>query len=705
MLIFGWGDRPKFVASGSFPCPVCKTDTNYVHLRHRRWLTFFFIPVIPLSKPFDTVACQKCQSSIPIEAVHGEPVSNAVPSRLSWSALYAMLASIFALLTFCIFSISFPVALCSVIVGHLVLKEIRRSHPDFEGRWQAITGLALGYPALLLSLCVGVYTISQKTPRDEESRATSFGFTESSNEAFKNAEYEIASKRDKPAGRGNSPQAIELANTFASRMNELASEVFTSSRKPLVQLSDGDFLTYCQLQNDRCLFLVHVPSYRRFTKDAKKTLSELAWIVAQSTTAGKFQKQSKLGVALRGVLTYGDICLGEIPASTEDNIEPFTVGKKEDLIAFFELSQTAKPPEVNPFEPIEPDNSSIEPSKPTVIDDIPSESIQKEPEPSRKRKPPPAEAEFDNQIPINLVTTIVNNSWGNASIAFSPNGKWLAVGKSDEKILLFNATNGEQVFELVGLRELGKVNALTFSSDGSYLIAGGYSGQMLFWKVESDGRLTDLVKGFRFESQVEEIIASPKFPFFMGVSRKGTIAWQPHSANASQPRLLQEFTKDATTIWLPTSGDQAKATDGERLLTFSLRNGEISDSDQVGIKRPDHACFDAFGQRLALVDNNTLYLFDLSQGLDKRMLNLPRGERGHAMTFHPNGKWLAVGMGGKVGIADFVKGEWIAFVKTNSVHYQSKVQFAPDGNFLATTSATAQGSIKIFRLEDRAPAP
>jgi zinc-ribbon family len=68
MLIFGWGDRPKFVASGSFPCPVCKTDTNYVHLRHRRWLTFFFIPVIPLSKPFDTVACQKCQSSIPISS-------------------------------------------------------------------------------------------------------------------------------------------------------------------------------------------------------------------------------------------------------------------------------------------------------------------------------------------------------------------------------------------------------------------------------------------------------------------------------------------------------------------------------------------------------------------------------------------------------------------------------------------------------------
>ncbi len=44
-------------------------------------------------------------------------------------------------------------------------------------------------------------------------------------------------------------------------------------------------------------------------------------------------------------------------------------------------------------------------------------------------------------------------------------------------------------------------------------------------------------------------------------------------------------------------------------------------------------------------------------------------------------------MGGKVGIADFVKGEWIAFVKTDSVQYQSKVRFAHDGNFLATTSA------------------
>lgn len=72
------------------------------------------------------------------------------------------------------------------------------SRPSAEkGRRQAIASLALGYPALLLSLVVAASAIVKRSPRDvEDSTSTEFGISESSNEAFKNAEYEIASKRD-----------------------------------------------------------------------------------------------------------------------------------------------------------------------------------------------------------------------------------------------------------------------------------------------------------------------------------------------------------------------------------------------------------------------------------------------------------------------------------------------------------------------------
>ncbi|MFM8189161.1 MAG: zinc-ribbon domain-containing protein [Pirellula sp.] len=75
MLIFGWGNRSRYVDSGSFPCPVCKTNTNYIHLRHRKWITFFFIPVLPISSSFESLACQKCQSSMPFEAIGGKRAS------------------------------------------------------------------------------------------------------------------------------------------------------------------------------------------------------------------------------------------------------------------------------------------------------------------------------------------------------------------------------------------------------------------------------------------------------------------------------------------------------------------------------------------------------------------------------------------------------------------------------------------------------
>lgn len=716
MFIFGWGNRPILVERRVFPCPVCKTTTDSIHLRHRRWITFFFVPVIPISSSYETVACQKCKSSFPIEAIRGETPSQPISTRVPLSATIAMLGSIFALLTFCIYSMSFGLALVSVILGHTALKEIKRDRPAYEGRRRAITALAIGYPAMLLALVVGFNAITQKrkssddltraiesgVEQEENFDTKEFGISDSLNEALKNAEYEIASKRDKPPGRGNNPEAIELANTFASRMKDVYEEAFTSNRKPLLQLSDGEFLTYCQLHEDRCLFLVHVPSYRNYNKVAKKTLAEFAWIVAQSTTAGKLKKKAKLGLALRGVLSYGAIMIGEVPSSTEDRLQSSIDGKKEDLVAFFESSNpstiaqsaSSKESDQNPFESMEPTEPLAPVEKPS---DVP---LRKEPEVSRPPKKKTEEPEFVNQIGVQLTRTFSNESWGTTSLAFSPDGKWLALGKQDEKILLYNAQNGQQVDVIERLKDLGQVTALVFSHDSAFLIAGGYSGQLLVWKVASDGHLSEQRKGFRFESPVEHLGASPKFPFFMGSGRKGTIVWQPYDSTTSQPRILQEFSKETLAIWLPSTGDQARATDGKKLISFSLRDAVVSESRPVEFKSPRNACFSSSGKRLVLADSNTLSLSDLSLGNDDKKIELPKGQTVHALEFHPNERWIAVGMRGKVGIADFDKAQWIAFATSDSIQYMSNIRFSSDGRFLIAGAQTAQESTRIYQLGD-----
>lgn len=706
MFIFGWGPRETLINSDAFDCPVCKTTTQRKHVRQRSWMSFFFIPILPISSSRDFIRCQACQSIIPIDAYLGQ--SNG-PVRLSRQALMGMICGLFSLLTFCIARISIPNAICAIALGHVALRDIRKNHPNVDGRSLAIAALGLGYPALILSSAIGLSSLlrpgqfagneraedSIEAIADPQGDPGTFRASDSPNEAFKNAEYQIASKRDQPAGRGNSPEAIEMAKLFSERIRELSDEVFTKGRKPLLQLSDGEYLTFCELHPDRVLFLVHVPSYRKFTSDAKKTLAQLSWLVAQSTTAGHFKGEAKLGVGLRGVLTYGDILLGTVPASTEDSVTAFRSGDKEELLKFFKAE--------TPLDlPARGDLSGTPPPAPLVpapVVPAPVAPAPVAPAPGRSKpgrsKP---KIDFANKISVELTGSIENTSWGTTSIALSPDGKWLATGKMDDKLALFEVATGKPIGEPYPLSQAGQVTAVAFSAQGDHLVAGSYSGKTFAWQVSPDGSLLNEQEFFRFDSQIVTLATSPKFGFFIGASRKGTVAWQPFGLQKTQPRLMQQFQKEVCAVWLPSSGDEAMATDGARWIRFSLRDGEVSESDDLGIKSANLACFSRSGERLVIADSNTLHLTDLAQRTTRKSIKLPRGDMAYALKFHPQENWVAVGMRGKVALFDFDRAELIAYADAESVFYQTNLEFSSDGRSLAATSDSARDTIKLFRI-------
>lgn len=748
MFIFGWGPRETLMDSGQFDCPVCQATTPFQHRRRRRWMTFFFIPVIPISSSHDFIRCQACQSGIPLDALLGE---STPPARLSRQALVGMICGLFSLLTFCVPSLSLPNALCAIALGHVALRDIHKSRQSVDGRSLAIAALGFGYTALILSASIGWRSLfgpqdfAGVDPAGAVAGATTdalgdegtFGVSDSPNEAFKNAEYAIASKRGQPAGRGNGPQAIRLANLFAERLQEVSEEVFDSDRQPLLQLSDGEYLTFCELHPDRVLFLVHVPSYRKFTGDAKKALAQLAWLAAQSTAAGQLQGEAKLGVGLRGILTYGDILLGTAPTSTEDVVTPFRAGDKEDLIAFFAapaanraspapqadvdaqpLAQssaaTGSPDSI--FDPPVPGSPSLAPGLPSAdsfapqppmpsaqpsLSDIASAKPVASAAPTRSRPTP--KLDFVNQISVERVASIETESWGTTSLALSPDGKWLAAGKLDEKLALFDVASGKLIGQPYSLSQSGQVTAVTFSATGDHLIAGGYGGKTFAWQVTPEGRLTNEQESFRFDSEIVALTTSPKFAFFMGASRKGTVAWQPFGAKKAQPRLMQQFQNEVHAVWLPASGDEALATDGTRLVRFSLRDGEATDSDDLGIRSARLASFSRSGKRLVVADSNTLHLLDLRQVPSRRSIRLPRGEMAYGSRFHPGENWVAVGMRAKVALYDFDRAELIAYADAESVSYQKNLDFSSDGTLLAATSDSARDSIKVFRLANATP--
>ena len=306
--------------------------------------------------------------------------------------------------------------------------------------------------------------------------------------------------------------------------------------------------------------------------------------------------------------------------------------------------------------------------------------------------------DFANKISVELSGAIENTSWGTTSIALSPDAKWLAAGKMDDKLALFEVATGKPIGEPYPLLQAGQVTAVAFSAQGDHLVAGGYSGKTFAWQVSHDGRLLNEQEFFRFDSEIVTLATSPKFGFFIGASRKGTVAWQPFGLQKSQPRLMQQFQKEVCAVWLPSSGDEAMATDGARWIRFSLRDGEVSESDDLGIKSANLACFSRSGKRLVIADFNTLHLTDLAQRTSRKSIKLPRGDMAYALKFHPQENWVAVGMRGKVALFDFDRAELIAYADAESVFYQTNLEFSSDGRSLAATSDSARDTIKIFHI-------
>jgi len=64
MLIFIWGLRVVYrtLGKGAFFCRRCGGDREYRHRSGRRFVTVFFIPLIPLTKTGEHVQCMTCKT-------------------------------------------------------------------------------------------------------------------------------------------------------------------------------------------------------------------------------------------------------------------------------------------------------------------------------------------------------------------------------------------------------------------------------------------------------------------------------------------------------------------------------------------------------------------------------------------------------------------------------------------------------------------
>jgi hypothetical protein len=411
-IIWGTSNKAKQVESGQFFCPGCRRPTAYELFRVVRRFELFFIPLFETkvvgehvacsgcggtfdakvldytpqqikaslakkvtdwrcsecgeTNPRGARACKSCEAERPAESldlVDFMPTQTAtsdaaaVPAvkpptlkprtrpqaATSSLAVVSMIMGLLSPATACVFFTSLLTAPAAIVMGHLARGQIRRSNGALIGGGMANIGLIAGYLTLPLTVLWMLFVFRDSDSQQE--LATVPGAAQ-----FELAEKKIDSDRD-GVGLGNTREARSLAESYSASMDALHKATF--KRKGADLELKGDYVTWCELQEGRCAFLVHVPEYRKFTADAKKSLAELAWQAAQSAVQDTLDPGDELAVGLKGDILWGDIMVGSTVADEEieDTSPDRTTSSEEALYAFFTAGEpqeadTAREPTV-----------------------------------------------------------------------------------------------------------------------------------------------------------------------------------------------------------------------------------------------------------------------------------------------------------------------------------------------------------------------
>jgi WD40 repeat protein len=234
------------------------------------------------------------------------------------------------------------------------------------------------------------------------------------------------------------------------------------------------------------------------------------------------------------------------------------------------------------------------------------------------------------------VVRVAHEQGGVLAVAFSPDGKWLATGGSDQTARVWEIDTGREVTRLI---HEYPVDAVAFSPDGRWLATKTSDRIFWVWEVATGRKMVRIVHEGR--GVMQSVAFSPDGQWLVSGSR-GFATGEARIWKVDGWQEIARMAGDVSAV--------AFSSDGKWLATGSwgVVVREMPSGHKVSQTSPT-----------------------------------PSGDIA-AMVFSPDGKLLATASGDGVQIWDTRNGGWIA-----NLTHQDKVNsiaFSPDGHWLATAS-------------------
>jgi len=113
-----------------------------------------------------------------------------------------------------------------------------------------------------------------------------------------------------------------------------------------------------------------------------------------------------------------------------------------------------------------------------------------------------------------LVHTLTGHKGAVYSVAFSPDGRYIASGSVDNTVKVRETESGELVQTLVG--HGGEVSSVAFSPDGRHIVSGSKDETLKLWETES-GNLVRVFTGH--ENWVSSVAFSPNGKYIRALAK------------------------------------------------------------------------------------------------------------------------------------------------------------------------------------------
>ena len=283
-----------------------------------------------------------------------------------------------------------------------------------------------------------------------------------------------------------------------------------------------------------------------------------------------------------------------------------------------------------------------------------------------------------------------HDSWTN-SVTFAPDGNTLASGSSDKTVKLWDAHSGKLLRTLKSHNSI--VLSVAFAPNGKTLASGSYDKTIKIWDASS-GELLQTLKDNK--SPVLSVAFAPDGKTLVSGSwwEKTIKLWDAGSGELL--RTLEGHTERINSLAFAPSGDKlVSGSSDDTVKLWDASSGELLLTLEGHGRDVQSVAFAPDGQTLASgSEDYTTKIWDASSGELKRTLGGHMGQV-HSLAFAPDGKILASGSwDNTVKLWGTVSGELQLSLTHHAPDHKEKghsgalrsVAHSPDGLTLASSS-------------------